>query len=667
MTALLLLALLSQNAADAAYDEARAALEANDARGAEAAARKALALSLAFVPEQEIEARPDKGILFDEMILEARGKYRIRRERYFRMLGDVLTAEGRWRAARKAFTRAAGIAPSPELYLLMADDEDLGVSERLEFLLDAYLSPGADRQALEARLLETGAFRTRNALKASLDEHRFRALQSEFPDLELISGAFPSLQVVTDGGTLNTAALYNDGTRLIVYIPVDVCAHCSEQLDGITVPVLEARRREMALVVAAFVPEPDLPIARRIVRLLGMPVSVGRRDGLPSSLRFLDSGEIRVVARGGLTQIRITMSPDVRAPEIRKRVEAIFSFLDAPGLPTEEEPEKNKKANLPLVTLKKRVNEHREFFEWIDTLEKLEAGPAPLDDFYEQLRRLGQRLARGTESRELGFEIMAGLGRLGGAKSAKTRTLALLGADIGDRLLAEVQKVDPKVRRTAPPRQGIFFADVTEDAPRRVVMQRSFQTRDGLRHFDIVLDDDGQDVAPVWLAPSGNDNDDEPKGVDALAAGAAFLYRGDDCEGLRLVRGGELVYESCDATVLDGDVIEVRPALVDPVEDGPAYFRRNVVSEPPETALDRGLRLFDRGDFSEAAAAFEQAMSEIDPEAPYDASDLVYDRARALEALGKRQEALALYRSIGDVSYQELVDEAAGRIEGAPR
>ena len=65
--------------------------------------------------------------------------------------------------------------------------------------------------------------------------------------------------------------------------------------------------------------------------------------------------------------------------------------------------------------------------------------------------------------------------------------------------------------------------------------------------------------------------------------------------------------------------------------------------------------------------AFEAAMSTIDPDAPYDATDLVYNRARALEEIGQRQEALALYRSIGDAAYQPLVDEGAGRIEGAPR
>ena len=663
MTALLLLLLLTQSTAESAYEQARAKLEAGDAVAAEAAARKALAASLAFVPEEEITSRPDKGLLFDDMVLEARERYRARRARYFRVLGDALTAQKRWRAARKAYRRATGIEPSSELYLRMAEGEDLGISERVGLLLDAYLAPGADRSVLEAKLLETGAFRSRNALKASLDRHRFEELRGAFADIELVSGAFPSFQMVTDDGTFQTSELYNEGTRLIVYVPAGACAHCSEQLDGITVPVLEARRQKKALLVTAFVPESDLPIARRIVRLLGMPVGVGRRESLPASVQILREGEIRLVARGGLTQFRIPMAADVRAADIRHRLEAILAFVDAPGLPTEEEPDRARKAVRPLVTLEEGVNEHRTLFEWIAVLEKLEAGTAPLDDLYEKLRRLVQRVARGAD-RQLGFEIMAGLGRLRGARGAKTRTLSLLGPGIGERLLARVQEVEPHVRRTAPPRQGVFFVDVGAASPRRVAIERSFQTRDGLRHFDLLLEDDADDVRIVWLAPSLG----EPRGVKALEAGSAFLYRDSEgCEGARFVAGSDVVYERCGATVLDGELVEIHSALVDPVPDPPTFVRRNVLSDPEKTALETGLDLYDRGEFAGAAAAFQEALSEIDPEAPYDASDLIYDRARALESLGRRVEALALYRSLGDVPYQDLVDEAAGRIEGAPR
>lgn len=660
------LAVLLQSPGDTAYQAAVDELAADDAVAAEASARAALAESLAFIPEREMEERPEKGILFDEMILAARRSYRARRVNYFRVLGDALAAQERWRASRKAYSRAAAMQPNAELFLLMADDADLSIEERVDYLLDAYLTTGADRAHVESLLLATGAFRSRNALKASLDDRRFPELQREFPDLELVPGAFPRLQTVTDAGTLNTAELYRLGSLLLVYVPVDACAHCSEQLDGITRPVAEAQRRGIPMTLTAFVPEDELPIARRIVRLLAMRLGVGRLEGLPPTLTFAPGGELRIVARGGMTQIRVPMSPDVSALDIRRRFEAVLSFLTAPEIPTEEKPEE---ASVQLVSLDEQVNEHRTFYDWVDTLEKLEAGPAPLGDLYESLRQLTLRIAREADSRDLGFEMVEALGKLDGASAAKTRAFAQLGTDIGDRLLEEARDLDPDIVRTAPPGEGVFYVAVaqSEGGQRQVLTQRSFQTADGFRHFNFLLDDDGHDLALVWMSP-----EEEPAGVAAVEAGAVFRYtEGADCAGLRLVRGGSLTYESCAGEVIDGNVVEVHPAIIDGTADGPRYFNRNVASgaEPGEVVseLDAGLAAFARGDYASAEASFAAAADAIDPEAPYDASDLVYNRARALEAMGKRQEALALYRSLGDVEYQGLVDEGAGRIEGAPR
>jgi tetratricopeptide (TPR) repeat protein len=659
----LALSLAVQDSADVAYQSALAKLEAGDAAGAEASARQAIAESLSFVPEREIEVRPEKGILFDDMILAARQSYRSRRARYFRALGDALSAQEKWRASRNVYARTAAMVPDPEVFLLMADDPDLSVSERRDYLLDAYLVSGSDRLRLEGVLLETGIFRSRNALKASLDARRFAELEAEYPDLELVPGAFPRFQTVTDAGTLNTGELYRQGSLVFVYVPVDTCAHCSEQLDGITIPVLEAQRSGIPVVLTAFVPEVELPIARRIVRLLAMPVGVGRIEGLPSGLELASGGELRVIARGGMTQIRIPMSPEIRSGEIRRRVDAIVSFLNAPDLPTEEEPED---ASIQLVGLVEQANEHRTLHDWVDKLELLEAGPAPLEDLYEGLRQLNQRIARDSESRDLGFEMLEALGGLDGAGAAKTRTFAMLGADIGDRLLEEVRALDPDVRRSAPPGVGVFNVAVTpvDTAPRRVLLQRSFQRVDGVRDFNFLLEDTGDDLSLLWFAPE----DAEPRGVQVVEAGAVFHYAdGPDCVGLRVAGAAGIVYEDCAAAVIDGEVVEARSAIVDDVANGPLYYRRNVTADPVEGELDKGLRLFEQGDMAGAAAAFDSAMSEIDPEAPYDASDLVYNRARALEELGRRQEALALYRSVGDVAYQYLVDEGAGRIEGAPR
>ena len=140
----------------------------------------------------------------------------------------------------------------------------------------------------------------------------------------------------------------------------------------------------------------------------------------------------------------------------------------------------------------------------------------------------------------------------------------------------------------------------------------------------------------VWLGPE----EAEPRGVGAVEAGAVFRYAdGPDCDGLRLAGSDGVIYESCAATVIDGEVVEVHRAIVDAIPngaDGPVYYRRNVASSGPEEGdLDKGLRLFEQGDMAGAAAAFESAMSWIDADAPYDATDLIYNRARALEELGQ--------------------------------
>jgi len=658
-----LVAIVLQSAPEAAYEQAVAALEAGDPAAAEASAREALQLSLAFSPEEEIEARPDKGILFEDMILEARGSYLTKRVRYFRALGDALAAQERFRASRNAYRRVTALVPDVEILIAMADDPDLSIAERVDFLLDAYLTPGADRSALEKTLLDTGVFRSRDALKSSLDEKRFRALSEEYDALEWLPGSFPQIQAVTDAGTINTAQLFREGHLLIVYVPVDSCAHCSEQLDGLTVPVLEKRQRDEPVTLTGFVPELELPATRRIVRLLGMPVGVGRLEGLPPGIVFAEEGEIRVVARGGITQIRLPMSPNLRSGEIRREIEAVFRYLSEPGLPTEEKPEE---ASVPIVTLESDVNEQRMLLTWIESVRKLEAGPAPLRDFYAKLRQQTQKIVRASGDRDLSFEILTALGGLRGANAAKTRALAEIGVDIGDRLLAEVQALDPDVRRTAPAGSGVFFVDVSMSAEgrRRVVMQRSFQTATGLEHYNFVLDDTGTDVAVRFIAHE----EDHPDGVGAVDAGSVFHYvSGNDCGGLRLVRDGEAIYENCLAVVLDGEVVEQRMALVEPLADGPSYYARSVVTGGEASALEDGLERFAAGDFEGAAAAFALAADALDEDAPYDASDLIYNRARALEEMGQRQEALTLYRSLGDVTYQWLVDEGAGRIEGAPR
>jgi tetratricopeptide (TPR) repeat protein len=674
--------------ADDAHEEAQRLLSAGDGAAAEAAARKAIELSSRFEPEREIGERPEKGLLFDEMIARARGSYRARRARYFRSLGDALALQERFPEARKAYSRSVGLIPAPELYLEMADGPDLPVGERVARLLDAYLvaPPREGRGTIETKLLETGAFRNRNALKASLDRKRFADFARANPGVELLNGAFGALLLTTDAGTIPTAERFAAGARLVVYVPTEGCSRCSEELDGLTHLAEEARGAQSLLDVVAFVPDADLPIARRIARLMAMPIGVARRELVPDALEttFVPSGEVRVVARGGLVQIRLPLSESMSSHEIRRGLERVFEFLDEPGLPTEEEPEL---ASRSLVDLAEESSDRRTLLRWMEALERLEAGPAPLDDLYERLNRIAQRASRsrdtaakGSESGlGFGYELLSALSRLKGGGEIKIRALGLLGERIGERLLDRVKELDPAVVRTAATSHGVFFVGVAEkpestsgsasaSAP-LVGVQRSFRTADGLVHANFSLEHTGGELRIAWAAIEP----ETPTGVRVLADGVAFTFSSDEgCRGVRLVQR-EVLFERCPARLLDGTVVEERVALVDGIDelapdatDIPRFyvrFGKRDRDRDRDLALALGLQLFAEGDFEGAASAFERATESIDPVAPYDASDLLFNRACALQALGRRSEALALFRSIGDVSYQHLVDERASQIE----
>ena len=653
VASLLLAGVLLAERADLLYEEAVRLLQSGKGPEAEAKVLQAIAQSQPFVPEEEIAVRPSRGLLFEDMILEARKSYRERRARYFRTLGDALAAQEKWPASRKAYLRALDIEAAPGLSLLMARHPDLDLESRLDLLFDAYLAPGSDRLQLERELLETGAFLDRNALKAGLDRKRFVKLQESYPDLELLGSVFPDFQAATDGGTLIPSQLFRAGTNLVVYFPVDGCGRCSEELDGLTLPIRDAQKRRLPIEVAAFVPESDLPVARRIARLLSMPVRVARKDFLPESTGVLEAGEIRIVARGGMTQIRIPMGPGMASAEIRPRVAASLAFVDEPGLPTEARPED---ASVRIVSLSKEPDERRGFSGWIETIEKLEAGPAPLDSLYSDLNRVAQRIV--PTDREDTFELLKSLSRLKGSHAAKNRFLGLAGERVGEKLLETAKSLDASVRRTPGSEEGILFLAV---AGERVFLQRSFHADEGLRDFDFVLEDDSGSLAVLWGAPQEN----EPLGVEAVRDGAAFFFDcAENCPGARLWAEGGVAFEGGPAVVVDSELIELRSAIVDAppkLGTGPLFHRNTAGVD--ETALERGLRLFGEKDFAKALLAFTEAEKEIDPVAPYDASDLAYNRARALQEQGKRREALALFRSLGDVSYQSLVDEKARLIE----
>jgi tetratricopeptide (TPR) repeat protein len=124
---------------------------------------------------------------------------------------------------------------------------------------------------------------------------------------------------------------------------------------------------------------------------------------------------------------------------------------------------------------------------------------------------------------------------------------------------------------------------------------------------------------------------------------------------------------------LDGRVVEVKEVLVDTLDDvhAPLFYRRGTFENgelrSPESNIEKGLRLFQRGQYAAAASAFEEASAEVDPFAPYDEVDLRYNRARCLQEMGKVPEALALFEGIGDAAYQPLVDEQIKVLEAGGR
>jgi tetratricopeptide (TPR) repeat protein len=163
--------------------------------------------------------------------------------------------------------------------------------------------------------------------------------------------------------------------------------------------------------------------------------------------------------------------------------------------------------------------------------------------------------------------------------------------------------------------------------------------------------------------------EEQARGLGHTGDGAVFLFeQANGCHGLRFVAQDMLAYEGCPARVLDNKVFEEQSALVDDVspEASPTYFEE--VSEyASETALGRGRELFEKGEYAAAASAFKEAANEVDPFAPYEETDIRYNRARCLEAQGKLREALALFESIGDVAYQDVVDEKIRALGGGIR
>ena len=654
--------------AEEAHAEAVRLLAQDQASAAEAAARRALAESALFVPEREIEVAPEKGLVFDEMIEAARTAYRERRARYFRALGLALTAQERWPEGRKALKRSAGLQPTAEIFVAMASHPDIPIEERVDLLVRAYLAPGADQPGVERALVETGAFASGEALQAVFDRERFsRELAAEFPNVDVVVATLPDIRVATSTGTFVAADLLAEGAVVVLYLPVAGCNRCSEELDGIRRGLGERNRpAEVEFVVGAFVDEQDLEDARRIVRLLGMPIEVGRVDRIPAGIRPASGSEIVMVARRGVMQIRIPLDEGSSSRVIAEQVAAVA------GLLMEQQPASV--ARVSLGPAQSDLNRNA-LAGLIDRAVALEAGPVPIPDVYEEIDREVRHLLQ-EATREDATAVLEELARLRGAGEAKARALLVLDKTLPETLLAAVKEISPEVLRQARPDEGVFYVGLSGlsglsdvSANRRVLLQRTFLEADTLRHFDLVLDLDAAGASPVWAGPEP----DEPTGTRLVSTAAIFFIAKDGCRGLRLVGEQGPIYEGCPAHLRDGEVVEEVDVLMEetPTADAPRFYRRRPIDSsqpaPAETALEQGIRLFRDGSYRDAISMFEQAMREIDPVAPYDETDVRYNIARCHQELGEGPRALQIMETIGDAAYQDLVEERIEELAVATR
>jgi tetratricopeptide (TPR) repeat protein len=656
--------------AEKANSRALVLLAEGDATGAEAAALEALSDSSRFDPRQEISDRPEKGLLFEDMIAQARSSYRQRRGRYFLTLGRALTEQERWVEARKALGRAAALNVTADPDLVMASHADLSVTERIEFLLRARLRPGVDPKVVEGRLMETGAFPNLHTLETMVEHRQLKKkLEAEFsdlPDIDVWLETLPEIRSATERGTFVSTDHLRAGATLVFHLPAEGCNRCSEELDGINRAIREVSRPDNPIVFVTFVKETDLETTRRISRLLALRLQVGRLDRAEEALDPDPNGEIRVVARGGLFQARIPLAEGPRSEVIRRMVVSTMSAISPLD---EEELQQSDEALQQIQQLVSKGRSRDVVADGTDLALKREAGPASVDNLY----RIIERAVRSWSS-EAGepekLEVVAWLSRLEGAGGAKERALAALDSVYGQKLLASAKGLDPSIERQAPASKGVFYLGLSETSVPRILLQRTFVGNDLLKNYNFILEKKDSGLEVVWSALEIA----SPKGVESIEEGAVFIFENDaGLRGVRLVGSDGFLYEKSPALILEGLVVEVHDVLVEPLpgDVNPRFFRRGTIEGgrlvSAETALERGLRLFREGQYREAASAFEEASKQVDPLAPYDETDLRFNLVRCLEEQGKIREALALADTIGDVAYQHAVDERIKILESGGR
>jgi tetratricopeptide (TPR) repeat protein len=309
--------------------------------------------------------------------------------------------------------------------------------------------------------------------------------------------------------------------------------------------------------------------------------------------------------------------------------------------------------------------------EAVDLAARREAGPASMEELYSMILRSTRSKVDEAENPNQIIEILSQLSVLQGAGEAKAKALTSLDDELGKKLLNAARSVESGTDRQTPAKSGHYDVFVSEpigpNAEREILLRRSFRSVESLtpQHFNFLLRWNREGITVTWVALE----EELALGLGHNGSGAMYFFeQTDGCRGLRFVVHDRLAYEGCPSRVLGDKVLEERPVLVDsfPAGDSPTYFEA-ISEESSQTPLDRGRQLFEQGDYGGAARAFKEAAAGVDPLAPYEETDIRYNQARCLEAQGKLREALALFESIGDVAYQDLVDEKIRELGGGIR
>src|SRR3989304_4339767 len=286
-----------------------------------------------------------------------------------------------------------------------------------------------------------------------------------------------------------------------------------------------ARRDNPEFAVAAFVEERDLVTARRIVRLLGMTIEVGRVDRMPEGIAPAAQGEILMGARRGILQVRIPLGSGLSSNQIRDRVAAVLGLLEPrEPAPTSSSPvrmERSEGGGKALVTR-------------VDQAVALEAGPVPIPDVYDQIDREVRSLLQESGASAAALEVLGELARLRGAGAAKARAFLALDQALPQPRPAAVKGIAPEVERQAGTDEGFYYLTVSDpSASKRILLQRSFLDGSSLSHFDLIVDLQQGQSSVFWVGQPP----EEPAGTQAVATAAVFFHESESCRGLRLIGG----------------------------------------------------------------------------------------------------------------------------------